>query len=726
MIILFLVSFSLSSIYSQGTFKAHLKDHETKEPLTGVSVLLKRTGKGVISDANGFIELKNIPEGIQIFIFNYTGYERRIDTIRFPITSTDTFEISLSGLHEELDEVIVQSTRTSRTINNTPTRVETIDAEELDEKNNMLPANVSMLLTESTGIQMQQTSATSGAASIRIQGLDGRYTQLLKDGYPNFGNFASGLSILEIPPFDLKQVEVIKGPASTLYGGGAIAGVVNFISKTPKEKAEYNFLINQSHVGQTNAGIYASQKQGKLGYTVLALVNLQKAYDVDKDGFSELPRSNNFTINPQLFYYPNKTTTLMIGNSLTSGSSKGGDMQVINGQPDNSHFYLEENNTIRNTTTFEFNKKYQNKNSFIIKQSLSIFDRKITIPGYVFSGINTNSFTDISYLVSKQNHTLIGGLNLLFDKFHQRQFININQNTTSFTSGLYVQDTRDVSNKVEIESGIRLDNVSYSNTNYRKNQIFLLPRISALFKISHTIYSRIGGGLGYKIPTIFTEQTETMQYQHVLPLNHVTAEKSAGLTADVTYKIKATDDLFMSINQLFFLTTISHPLVLQSDATGNYYFLNADNSLISRGFETNLKIILKEKLKFWGGYTYTNAKAKYMSGNHTLPLSPSHKLNLSLVYEEEHNFKIGLEGYFTSSQYLYNGNQTPSYWQFGVMAEKTINKISLFVNFENITDERQSKYKRVVNINSNNIPTFDDIWNNVEGFVMNGGIKIKW
>ncbi len=107
----------------------------------------------------------------------------------------------------------------------------------------MLPANVSMLLHESTGLQVQQTSATSGNASIRVQGLDGRYTQLLKNGYPNFGNFASGLSILEIPPLDLKQVEVIKGPASTLFGGGAIAGVLNFVSKLPKEKFEGDFYF---------------------------------------------------------------------------------------------------------------------------------------------------------------------------------------------------------------------------------------------------------------------------------------------------------------------------------------------------------------------------------------------------------------------------------------------------------------------------------------------------
>ena len=252
---------------------------------------------------------------------------------------------------EELEEVRIQSTRTSRTIRNTPTRIETIDAEELDEKGNMKPANVSMVLHESTGLQVQQTSATSGNASIRVQGLDGRYTQLLKDGYPNFGNFASGLSILEIPPLDLKQVEVIKGPASTLFGGGAIAGVVNFISKTPKEKGEYNFIINQSNIGQSNIGGYASQRKGKFGYAVLGLLNLQKSYDVDNDDFSEIPKSNNFTINPRIFYYPNATTTFMLGNSFTKGIMKGGDMNVIAGNADSFHKYFEQNNNSKKTPT---------------------------------------------------------------------------------------------------------------------------------------------------------------------------------------------------------------------------------------------------------------------------------------------------------------------------------------------------------------------------------------
>ncbi|MEP6748647.1 MAG: TonB-dependent receptor, partial [Bacteroidota bacterium] len=486
---------------------------------------------------------------------------------------------------------------------------------------------------------------------------------------------------------------------------------------------EYDFIINHSNVGQTDIGAYASQKKGKFGYSILALVNFQKAYDVDKDNFSELPKSNNFTINPKLYYYPDNRTTLMIGNSFTRGKNRGGDMQVIDGKTDTNHVYFEENNTVRNTSTFELERKYQNKSSLKIKQGLTFFDRKINIPDYIFSGLSTNTFTDVSYVLNKLQHTVIAGVNALYEKFTETNSFR-DQTTKSFTGGVYILDTWDISSWIKIESGIRADNVNYSNINFHKNQIFILPRVSGLFKISDKISSRVGGGLGYKIPTIFTEQTEAMQYQHVLPLDNVTAEKSAGITADVNYKARISGNLHVSINHLFFYTQINKPLVLQKDIGGNYFFSNASKPVQSGGFETNIKFIYRNDLKLFIGYTFLDAKADYPGGKQLLPLVPKDKLNLSLIYEKEDNFKIGLEGYLTGNQYLYNGSRTPSFWEFGAMAQKTIQKIALFINFENFTDQRQSKYKTVVNPPHNN-PTFDDIWNHTEGFVFNGGIKIK-
>jgi iron complex outermembrane receptor protein/outer membrane receptor for ferrienterochelin and colicins len=412
----------------------------------------------------------------------------------------------------------------------------------------------------------------------------------------------------------------------------------------------------------------------------------------------------------------------MLGNSYTWGSNTGGDMEQIKGNGSALHTYFEENSTVRNTTTLEIDKKFKSGSKLKLKQSLGLFDRVISLPNYAFSGFNTNSFTDLSLLVKKKKHTVIGGLNIVFDKFKHRNMRVLDART--FTTGVYMQDTWDVNNRVILETGLRIDNMNFKNAVYSKNQTFILPRVSALFKITNKISSRIGGGLGYKTPTVFTEETESLQYQNLQALNHVEAERSVGGTADINFKTKITSGLSFSINQMFFYTGISKPLVLSVDGFGNYSFANAAKSVTSTGFETNVKFIYKEDLKLFVGYTYTYAKAGYLSGNQFLRLLPKNKLNLTLMYEKEDNFKFGLEGYLTGNQYLNNGTRTPSYWEFGFMAQKTFRKVSLFVNFENFTDQRQSKYKTVVNPPHSD-PGFDDIWNHTEGFVVNGGIKIK-
>ncbi|MFD2288765.1 TonB-dependent receptor plug domain-containing protein [Pedobacter petrophilus] len=715
----------VATTYAQNSLKILVKNQADQTVLSNVTIMIKGSNLITKTAADGTAGFSNVPNGNQTIIIRNVGFEEQHLNLTFPLTQDKIYEVILTPASDELEEVIVSSTRTSRTIQNTPTRVETIELEEINEKSNMRPANVSMILHESTGIAVQQTSATSANASIRIQGLDGRYTQLLKDGYASFGNFASGLSILEIPPLDLAQVEIIKGPSSTLYGAGAIAGVVNFISRTPREKADFNFILNQSNVGQTNIGAFSMQRKGKLGYSILALTNFQKAYDVDKDDFTELPKTDDFTLHPKLFYYPNEKTTLIIGNAFTKSNRTGGDIFVVNDEADGNHRYFESNKSIRNTSTLDFGYKVNESDLLKVKTSFNYFKRDIAIPDYTFNGINYNAYTDISYLKNISNQSLIFGLNIVYDKFaEQNQIPGLAKNFTTRTAGLYAQQTWDISDRFKLESGIRLDLVNYFNAFYRKNEAFVLPRISALYKINDHWSSRIGGGLGYKTPTLFTEQTETFQYQNLLPLNNVKAEHSYGGTADINYKTAIGEDWLISFNQMFFYTKINNSTILIQDQLGTFHFENTKEPVRSLGFETNAKIIFKEYFKLFAGYTFTDAKANYLPVIQTIRLLPKNKVNLALLYEKESNFKLGLEGYFTDRQYLYNNLQTNSFWEFGFMAEKVFGKISVFINAENFTDTRQSRYKSVVNGSHLN-PTFDDIWTHTEGRTFNGGIKLK-
>lgn len=164
---------------------------------------------------------------------------------------------------EEAEEIIVQGTRTRRRVQDEPIRVEVITREEIEEKLLMRPGNIAMLVNETGGVRVQVTSPALGAANIRVQGMEGRYTQLLADGLPLYGGQASSLGVLQIAPTDLGQVEVIKGAASALYGPSALGGVINLVSRRPRDKVESEVLANVTTRNGQDLTTYASSPLGK-------------------------------------------------------------------------------------------------------------------------------------------------------------------------------------------------------------------------------------------------------------------------------------------------------------------------------------------------------------------------------------------------------------------------------------------------------------------------------
>src|SRR6185436_13428896 len=159
----------------------------------------------------------------------------------------------------EIEEtVVVTATRSDRRIQDEPLRVEVIDREEIEEKALMTPGSVAMLLGETTGLRVQITGPSIGAANVRIQGLRGRYSQMLADGLPLYGAQGDSLSMLQVPPLDLGQVEIIKGVASALYGAAALGGVINLVSRGPHE-TESRFLVNATSQSGRDVAAYHAQ-----------------------------------------------------------------------------------------------------------------------------------------------------------------------------------------------------------------------------------------------------------------------------------------------------------------------------------------------------------------------------------------------------------------------------------------------------------------------------------
>jgi iron complex outermembrane receptor protein len=701
--------------FAQHTLTISVKNSEEKEPLAGATVTIPALQRSIAADSSGRAVFENIAAGTYTVRASFVGYEENELTVTVPQADAEPYELLLEEAEEEHEEeVVVTATRTSRTIANTPTRVEVISGEELDEKANMKPGDIRMMLSESTGIQTQQTSATSYNSSIRIQGLDGRYTQILRDGYPLYGGFSGGLGLMQVAPLDLRQVEVIKGSSSTLYGGGAIAGLVNLVSKTPGEERELSFLANATSALGLDLSSFYSERYGKMGVTVFGSRNTGSAYDPSDIGLTAIPKFERYTINPRLFLY-GKNTTANIGVSYITEDRVGGSIDYIE---KGSTGYFEENNTDRFTAQLGAAHRFSEKATMTFKSSYSRFNRGIAIPNYLFKGVQQSTFSELTYDHSGSRAEWILGANILTDDFaEERQTGSPLRDYHYNTFGLFVQNTWSPSDLFTLESGLRGDMVD-------EYGFELLPRFSAMFRFTPSVTARIGGGMGYKTPTVFSEESERYHMRAILPIdvNATENERSVGGNIDVNYRTQLGEVGF-SLNQLVFYTRLLRPLVLTPATGGSQEFRNANGHIDTRGLETNLRLTFGD-FKLFVGYTYADVNNHFNGVEVHAPLSARHRLNNVLFYEVEEKWKIGLEGYYTSRQRLNDGQMGKPFWITGFMAERLWEKFSVYVNFENFLDTRQTRFDTIYTgpIDS---PTFRDIYAPVEGFVVNGGIKLR-
>lgn len=694
---------------------------EDDTPLIGAAVVAASHGIGVVADENGIARIENVPDGTIKFSFSYIGYEPMQKTFSFPLSDKDKIiEIELEEMENELEEVVITVTRGTRTFRDTPTRVEFIGSEELEEKNVMKPGDIRMLLSESTGIQTQQTSAISGNAAIKIQGLDGRYTQILKDGFPVMAGAASGLGLLQTPPIDLKQVEIIKGSASTLYGGGAIAGLVNLVTKTPTEKRDFQVQLNGTTAKGFDANIFYGQRFKRIGTTIFASYNRNAAYDPSDVGFTAIPNFNRFTLNPTLFAYFGDKGTLRFGVEAMAENRLGGDIYYLKHGRTAEHSFFERNRSQRYSTKLNYDRTIDESNRIYLKNSITLYKRKIEIPDYVFDGDQWTTFTEASYVHTGNATEWIGGVTVNTDRFNERTpSVTGSRDYTLNSYGVFAQNTTNLSEKFIIESGLRGD--------YVHNYGFVaLPRISGLYKPLGNFSIRLGGGFGYKPPSIFTEESERFKYENVLPMdkNESKLERSYGANLDFNYKTSLADGrVILAVNQLFYYTYLRHPIELRNLGDGFYEFYNINGHMDSKGSETNVKLMYHDFSLFLG-YSYNDAKTREGDITSWKTLAPRHRANAVLMWEIDDSWRVGYEFYYTGRQALTDGNVAKDYVTMGVMVQKMWEHISIYANFENFTDRRQTRFDTIYTGTMAD-PVFRDIYAPLEGFVTNFGIIIR-
>ncbi|MGC4101091.1 TonB-dependent receptor [Ferruginibacter sp.] len=708
--------FLSANIFAQYNFSCYVKDADSKELLQSVSAKIENSIKAIASDKDGKVVFQNIPAGTIKINFSMAGYENQSVTFQIPASTVDTVFLKKAEVKEE--EVIVTSSRTNSRIEDLPTKVEVLGSEEVGEENGIKPGNIASLLGDVAGIQIQQTSATTGNADARIQGLPGKYSQILRDGLPLFGGYSGSFSILQIPPLDLKQIEIVKGSVSTLYGGGAIAGMLNLVSKSPQlGKPERSITINQSTLKESNLNLFLSNRNKKAGYTLFAGGTYQRAVDVNKDNYSDVPDLKTVFFHPRLFIYPNQKQTITLGYNLMYEDRNGGDMQVLHHTADASHQFFIQNKSIRNTIDGQLETKLNTTDRLTLKGTTSFFNRDITSNVFGMKANQLSYYSELSYFKKLPHHDLVTGINFTGENFTKKQpdstqFSNYRYNT----AGVFIQDDWKLAPRFIAEAGLRWDHHNvYGN--------FVLPRLSLLYKISNHFTSRLGGGYGYKIPSQFSGDVDERDYMKYYPATNIKAERSIGLNWDINYKT-VSNGWHLTVNQMFYITNIKDPLVETVLPNSIYTYSSATKPLDTKGFETYIAAT-HDELELYFGYTYTDARQKYDATHPHVSLSAKNKFATVIAYEFSEHFRAGVEASYTGKQYLDDGSTTQGYLFAAAMMRYDIKNVALVLNCENLFDYRQTRKESIVSGSPVN-PVFKQLWAPIDGRVINLSARINF
>jgi outer membrane receptor for ferrienterochelin and colicins len=722
--------FSLSSLsnalFAQSNCTIMVKDSASGESLIGATVLEKGKQNGSLTDLDGKVVLPIATSGKITFTVEYVGYNTKNMVIDMPQTEAFT-TVLLAQNEAELEMVTVSAVRTNSRIEDIPTRIEVLGLDDLNEENGVKPGNIMSLLGDIAGIQMQQVSASSGNTLARVQGLNGRYTQILKDGIPLFGGLSGGFGIMQIPPLDLKQIEIIKGSVSTLYGGDAIGGIINLVSKEPTTDAELALTLNQSSLLETNLNAYYSKKFKKIGFTFFAGQTLQAAVDVDKDGLSDSPNVNSTVIHPKLVLYLNPKSTLTFNYTGTFDQRKGGNMAYFQKNASDTLYHIY-NDMKRHSFDAKYIQNFTPNQRLTLKAAFNNTRQYINTKPYIFYAEQNIVYSEASFFTKYKKTDWVAGINYNIDAFKINGVLpNIPLIDTTYgsvprydytTFGVFAQNTWNVSQKFVLESGLRSDFHSTFGT-------FLLPRLSLMYKANQQFTARLNGGYGYKTPnTVNYINTET-DVNNLAPTigNGLLPELSQGMNGDVNYENAFFKKLRVTLNQSFFFTNLSRPIIDKTNYRNQITLQNASDALQTQGLQTYARLRYLHT-ELYLGYVFTDVTKRYDAAQPTPYVTPKHNFSTTFFYEPSEAWRFGIESSLIAGQLDQNYAPVKDYFLFASMIQYNIGKFSLVLNGENLLDFRQNAFGKIYTGGTSR-PVFQKLWSPIDGRVVNLSIKYK-
>jgi iron complex outermembrane receptor protein len=541
----------------------------------------------------------------------------------------------------------------------------------------------------------------------------GRYTAFLSDGLPLFGQQGAGLGLLQIPPMDLAQVEVIKGNSSALYGSAAMAGIVNLISRRPTKEPVHEFLFNRSSLGGTDGSMFlASQLTPHWGASLLGGAYFQDHQDVNGDGWADVAGYSRGVFRPRLYWDNQKGGTALLTGGVIyedrSGGTVSGAVLPATRQPYNEAL---------RTTRYDIGGNVQQvlAGHFVVAARFSASEQnhRHQFGEDIERDRHELLFGEFSIKGTAGRNTWVAGFADQRDAYRPRDVPRFEY--TYEAPGLFAQDDLNLASWLTMSASARVDFHNRYGT-------FFSLRLSALFHRGSWT-SRISAGQGFFAPTPLTEETEAAGLARLSMPASLQPERGRTASIDLTRTIGP-----LSVAGTFFASNIDHPVYV--DRATTYAIFNLAGPTKNRGTEL-LATWRKAPFSATASYTYVRSSQLEPSGRAEVPLTPRQSLGVVSMWEKEGVMRVGLECYYTGRQRLeYNPyrHQSVPYVIVGAMAEhKIAAHVKLFLNLENLTDVRQTRWDPLLFSSRESDGRWTvDAWAPLDGRVINGGVRFTF
>jgi len=689
-------------------------------PVKKATVLIPEISKSTESDESGNFEITQIPPGsyhVEVYAEGYMDY------------SSDPFVLKQSKLSYEVilmkkitREIVVTATRTPKLYAETPVRTEVITLKDIEKK---AAINLAEALSQTTGVRVENNCQNCNFTQIRINGMEGKYTQILIDSSPVVSAMTGVYGLEQIPAEMLERVEIVKGGGSALYGGNAVAGVINVLTKEPQENKTALKLHQESTSGKpfTNFGFHSSLVSKDLNTKAFLFGTYQKREPVDlnEDSFSELGTISNTSFGLNFYNYFSKIKgNLKLGFFRIFEERRGGDLFDKPPHEANTAEWIK---TDQIGLSSEWNHSLSKKIHYNLSFSLVDAKRNTYYGSHKDLNAYGNTKNPLLFLSCQFNYQIGSHV---FSLGAQYKRDKIKDEATGYgriiedvyhESGFFIQDDFKISKAFSLLTGVRL------NKHSALDKTIITPRLSILFNITKDLAFRTSFSTGFRAPQVFDEDLHITQVggEGMVITNspNLKEEKSYSISGGLDYGKQIKRNLIQLSLEAFYTKLTDTFILHEVGRIENARILERINRSGSRvyGFSFDFGLVLGPRFSLASGWTIQRSRLDEPEPDFNSKeffRTPDYYGYASISYENKKIINAELSMEYTGEMkvphyagYIENDRleRTDPFWVLNAKLRKLINitenyNVSIFIGAYNLLDSYQKDLDKSVDRDS--------------------------